>query len=219
VALQNDKQEKAMTVLHTLLCLVSAASALFLPVAAHSQSTIRAAAPLTLKSSWLQTTSRSALGLNLGRSQRSQSSLPCASTTLLCDSGERAAHLYANAMVGKYWGVEVGYVDMGRIALAGSEGRAQGLNLSLIGKASLGQSLGVFGKLGTTYGRTETSMLGAGTLAGSEQGFGLSYGAGVSFALTPRLSATLEWDSNDLRLPGGGRDPVRSTSLGLQYRY
>ena len=48
---------------------------------------------------------------------------------------------------------------------------------------------------------------------------GLSYGAGVSYDFTPRLSATLEWDSNDFRFASGGRDPVRSTSLGLQYRY
>jgi OmpA-OmpF porin, OOP family len=29
----------------------------------------------------------------------------------------------------------------------------------------------------------------------------------------------VEWESNDFRFAGGGRDPVRSTSLGLQYRY
>jgi hypothetical protein len=38
--------------------------------------------------------------------------------------------------------------------------------------------------------------------------------------VTPRLSATLGWDSYDLRLGGGiPRDTLRSTSLGLQYRY
>ena len=84
----------------------------------------------------------------------------------------------------------------------------------------LGRSFGVFGKVGTTYGRTETSALaGSGIAAGTDHGFGLSYGAGVSYEFTPRLSATLEWDSNDFRFAGSGRDPVRSTSLGLQYRY
>ena len=67
---------------------------------------------------------------------------------------------------------------------------------------------------------SDTAALAAsGIAAGSEQGFGLSYGAGVSYDFTPRLSATLELDSNDFRFAGGGRDPVRSTSLGLQYRY
>ena len=122
-------------------------------------------------------------------------------------------------MIGKFWGVQVGYLDTGRMPGVATESRAQGLNLALVGKASLAHSLGVFGKVGTTYARTETSALGGSPVPGSEQGFGLSYGAGVSFAFTPRLSGTLQWDSNDFRFAGGGRDPVRSTSLGLQYRY
>jgi opacity protein-like surface antigen len=136
---------------------------------------------------------------------------------LICDTAAPPAQLQAGAMVGKFWGMELGYLESGRITAA--QGRTQGLNLSLVGKAPLGQSLGVYGKLGTTYGRSDTSILGAGPGAVSEPGFGLSYGAGVSFAFTPRLSATLEWDSNDYRFPGTGRDPVRSTNLGLQYRY
>jgi len=44
-------------------------------------------------------------------------------------------------------------------------------------------------------------------------------GAGVSYDFNPRISATLQWDSNDFRFAGTGRDPVRSTSLGLQIRY
>jgi hypothetical protein len=168
-----------------------------------------------LKGGW-STGQRTSLGLNVGRIQ---SSLPCTSTTLLCDSSERVTRLSANRMIGNFWGVEVGYVDMARVPRIAGESRAQGLNLSLVGKTPIWQSLGIFGKVGTTYGRTDTSNLGAGPAMASDQGFGLSYGAGVSFAFTPRLSATLEWDSNDFRFAGTGRDPVRSTSLGLQYRY
>ncbi len=129
------------------------------------------------------------------------------------------SRLYGGAMMGNHWGVEIGYLDLGRIAREGGKTHAQGLNLSLVGKAPLVSALGVFGRLGTTYGRTETSTSSAAIAAGTEKGFGLSYGAGLSYDFTPRLSATLEWDSNDFRFAGGGRDPVRSTSLGLQYRY
>ena len=160
---------------------------------------------------------RGYLGLSLGASKYH---VPCPSITLACDTRDNAARLYGGAMVGNYWGVEVGYLDLGRIAREGGKTRAQGLNLSLVGKAPLARSVGVFGRLGTTYGRTETSTSGSSAVAaGSERGFGLSYGAGLSYEFTPRLSATLEWDTNDFRFPGGGRDPVRSTSLGLQYRY
>ncbi len=144
--------------------------------------------------------------------------MDCGGTAFVCDRTDRAVKLSAGTMPGDFWGVELGYLDLGRIARAGGTTRAQGLNFSLVGKAPLGR-LNLFGKLGTTYGRTE-SLTAASTAipGGSGHGLGLSYGAGLSFDFTPRLSATLEWDSNDFRFVGG-RDQVRSTSLGLQYRY
>jgi opacity protein-like surface antigen len=201
-----------MAALRTFLCLVVAAAAsLALPLAAQTPS---ADSP---RSSWLPAPGRSYLGLNLGRSNYN---IPCGSISLLCDDTDRSVKLYAGTMVGNFWGVELGYINMGRVARAGGETKAQGLNLSLVGKAPLARSFGVFGKVGTTYGRTETSAIaGSGITAGDGRGFGLSYGAGVSYDFTPRLSAVLEWESNDFRFAGSGRDPVRSTSLGLQYRY
>jgi OmpA-OmpF porin, OOP family len=213
---QNDKQEPAMTATRTLLCFVPALLALVVPVAAFSQTAASTDSPSFSFAGGWHAAGRSALGLTVGGSRVGAG---CGTTALICDTPDRAARLYANTMIGNHWGVEVGYLDLGRIAAAGAETRAQGLNLSLVGKTPVWKSLGVFGKVGTTYGRTETSIGSAGTAYGTDQGFGLSYSAGVSFAFTPRLSATLEWESTDFRFAGGGRDPVRSTSLGLQYRY
>jgi OOP family OmpA-OmpF porin len=160
---------------------------------------------------------RGYVGLSLGRSRYSA---PCGATSFNCDSTANSVQISAGNMIGNFWGVELGYIDMGRISRGGGTTRAQGLNLSLVGKTPLWQSVGAFGKIGTTYGRTETSALpGSGVNTGSERGFGLSYGAGVSYDFTPRLSATLAWESHDFRFAGSGRDPVRSTSLGLQYKY
>jgi len=208
-----------MRVLRPLLCVLFAASALpAAPAAAQAAFGPDSASVLGIapRGAWLPG-SRSYLGLNLGRSRYNVS---CGTTALLCDDSDRPAELYAGTMVGNFWGVELGYLNMGRIARESAETRAQGLNLSLVGKAQVARSLRVFGKVGSTYGRSETAALAASSIAaGSEQGFGLSYGAGVSYDFTPRLSATLELDSNDFRFSGVGRDPVRSTSLGLQYRY
>jgi OOP family OmpA-OmpF porin len=160
---------------------------------------------------------RGYVGLSLGHSRYSA---PCGPAVFACDSTDNSVQIAAGNMVGNFWGVELGYLDMGRISRGGGTTRARGLDLSLVGKAPLWQSLGVFGKLGTTYGRTETSASPGSTLpTGSESGFGLSYGAGVSYDFTPQLSATLGWDSHDFRFAGTGRDPVRATSLGLQYKY
>lgn len=196
----------------TLLCLAAGvAAAIAWPAAAQTSSTTTAsmAAPY----SWLQG-QRPYIGLSLGRARGSAA---CGATSILCDEA-RPSQLYAGTMIGSFWGAEVGYLQSGRLLRDGAEGRSQGLNLSLVGKARFGSSLGVYGKVGTIYSRTDSSLPGAGLAGGSEQGFGLSYGGGVSYDFTPRLSARLEWDSHDFRL-GGGRDPVRSTSLGLQYRY
>ena len=209
-----------MAALRNLLCVVIAATPVFcLPAAAQLQAAATAAAneadtAAPPRGAWLPG-GRNYLGLNLGRSRYS---ISCPPTSPLCDDSDRSAQLYAGRMIGNFWGVELGYLNLGRVGLPTGEAKAQGLNLSVVGKTQLSPSIRLFGKLGTTYGRTETSRSSS-ALAGSEQGFGLSYGGGLAFDFTPRLSATLAWDSNDLRMPGGGRDPVRSTSLGLQYRY
>ena len=103
------------------------------------------------------------------------------------------------------------------LALSSSRAPAQGLNLAVVGSAHL-SSFGVFGKVGTlSYSRSDTSAMGMGvSLPPEQQSGGLSWGGGVSYDFTPRLSATFEWVSYDLRMPTG---PVRSTDLGLQYRY
>lgn len=195
-----------------MLCFPAAAQ-----VSAEAPSTGDRAVVTPPRGSWLPGGGRSYLGLNLGRSRYS---LACDSTALICDDRDRAAQVYIGTMAGNFWGVELGFLNMGRIARSAGESRAQGLNLSLVGKAQVGSAIGLYGKLGTTYGRTDTSVLGAsGTSIGSGQGFGLSFGGGLSLDLSPQLSATLEWDSNDFRFAGNGRDPVRSTSLGLKFKY
>ena len=202
-----------MPPLRSLLCLLLVAGpAMWTP--AMAQTSTGSSSPATASSGGMR--SHGYLGLSLGRSSYHSS---CPTTSLKCDDTDTAVRLYGGAMMADHWGVEIGYLDLGRIAREGGKTPAQGLNLSLVGKAPLVSSLGVFGRLGTTYGRTETTASSTAIAAGTEKGFGLSYGAGLSYDFTPRLSATLEWDSNDFRFAGGGRDPVRSTSLGLQYRY
>lgn len=158
---------------------------------------------------------RSYLGLNLGRA-RSQA---CSSTALTCDNTQSSTQFYTGTLFGNFWGVELAYSDTARIARAAGDAPAQGLTFSLVGRTQLMPSVGLFGKVGTHYGRGEPSALAAVRAASGGDRFGLSFGAGLSFDFTPRLSATLQWDSVDTSMIAGGRDPVRSTSLGLKYSY
>lgn len=164
-------------------------------------------------SAWSRATSRSYLGLN---ANAAQNRLGCGMATWGC--GNPSVQLHTAQAFGGSWGAEVGIVDLSRAWRGASAGRNQGLNMSLVGRAPLGSSFGMFGKFGATYGLPDgSSVVAPGLAAGAESSFGLSYGAGVSYDFSPRLSATVGWDSHDFRL--SGRDPVRATSVGLQYRY
>ena len=81
--------------------------------------------------------------------------------------------------------------------------------VSLVGRAGFtDSSWALFGRVGSPASARTRAL-------GSENGFGLSYGAGLSWDLSPRTTATVGWDSYDLRLGG----TLRATSLGLQWRY
>jgi OmpA-OmpF porin, OOP family len=203
-----------MAMLRILLCLVIGFAFVHSPPAAAQLSSQLPAVKVTSGTlSHLPTVGRNYLGLNVGRSRYG---VTCGTTSLLCDDAAPSTEFYAGRMIGNFWGVELAYLNAGRVQRAGGDLRAQGLNLSLIGRAPLGHAIGLFGKLGTTYGRTESPALAGNP---NDQGFGIAFGAGVSFDFTRRLSATFELESSDFRFAGTGRDPVRSANLGLQYRY
>jgi OmpA-OmpF porin, OOP family len=203
-----------MALLRNLLCLVMGLVLLdCLPAVAQLPTGLSGVEVTSGNVSHLPTVARSYLGLNVGKSRYN---VPCGSTSLLCDDTAPSAEFYAGRMIGNFWGVELAYLDAGRVQRPGGDLKAQGLNLSLVGRAPLGHAIGLFGKVGTTYGRTENPAL---TGVATDQGFGISYGGGVSLDFTPRLSATFELESSDFRFAGSGRDPVRSASLGLRYRY
>jgi hypothetical protein len=89
--------------------------------------------------------------------------------------------------------------------------RAKESGVSVIGKAGAAPDLGFYGRVGTIASRP---------LAGPVAEGGLTYGVGVSWDFSKRGSASLGWDSYDLRTATGEpRDVRRATSLGLQWRY
>jgi len=184
-----------------------------LGLAAHAQDSASFKDPYSLRMS----NPRGYLGLNVARGHYESQ---CNGTALVCDQANPTARVFAGTPLGANFGAELGYVDLGRVFRPTGEAHAQGLNLSLVGRKRVLSSFDVFGRVGTTYGRTDTTALAASSLpGGTEQGFGLSWGGGMSYEFTPRLSGSIEIESHDLRFSGGVRDPVTSTNLGLRYRY
>lgn len=136
------------------------------------------------------------------------------------DDKDTAGKIYFGGMFNQNFGMELGYINFGKVDRAGGDTKAQGLNLSIVGKAPIGERFDVFGKVGTTYGWTRTSSaIGSGVQGGKENGFGVSYGIGGSYYFTPQIAATLEWERHDLKFAGTGKDGIQAVTVGLRYNY
>jgi OOP family OmpA-OmpF porin len=162
-------------------------------------------------------TSGSRLGLD---PEKVQLRIGCGASLLPCrtEAQALAAQSRPDAM---RWSLEVGAPGEGLASSRGFPHFRQGVDMSLVGSKPLfGSSFSVYGKLGTTYSYFDPAVAVGYGPGPSDSGYGLAFGAGLSMTVTPRLSASFGLDSRDLRLGNTGvRDPVRSTSLGLQYRY
>lgn len=167
--------------------------------------------------SLLPYTRRGYVGLNLGQSD--YGALSCGAGGFSCDDKDVGGMLYTGGMFNDWLGLELGYLNMGRVDRAGGRTEAQGLNVSLVGRLPL-QQFNVFAKGGTTYGRTKVSADALSLVpTGNETGWGVSYGAGVGLELTPAASVVLEWARHDFHVAGNGKQEIDLTSLGVKYRF
>jgi opacity protein-like surface antigen len=136
------------------------------------------------------------------------------------DQGDTAYNIHAGSYFNNNFGMELGYTDFGRVARAGGTTNADAISLSLVGKLPLGTSFNLLGKIGTTWGRTKVSANPAsGIVSGDDGGFGLSYGLGAEFAITPQWSAVLQYESYNLKFAGNRSDRIGATTLGARYSF
>ena len=157
------------------------------------------------------------VGLNAGQSNYS---LGNGLSLFSADDHDTAYSIYTGTFVNPNFGLELGYTNFGKIERAGGRTKAEGINLSLVGRAPISPSFNLLGKLGTTYGRTDVSSIpGSGVAAGKETGFGVSYGLGAEYVFNPQLSAVLQYDEHRLKFSGEGRDRISATTVGLRYRF
>ena len=117
-------------------------------------------------------------------------------------------------------GLELGYTDFGSISRAGGRTKADGINLSLIGRLPMSGSFNLLGKVGALYGRTDvSSAAGSGITGSSESGFDWTYGLGLEYAFHPKWSGVLQYDENYLKFSNTGRDRITAVSLGIRHRF
>lgn len=136
------------------------------------------------------------------------------------DDGDTSYSIRGGSFFNANLGMEIGYTNFGKINRAGGTTKAEGINLSVVGRMPLSPSFNVLGKIGTTYGHTNVSSNPAsGVVAGSEKDFGLSYGIGAEYLLTPQWSGVLQYESTKMQFAGDRSDRVGLTSLSARYRF
>ena len=169
------------------------------------------------RASWIPYTRNGYMGLNLGRSNFGTS---CGNLALRCDNRDTYGHIYLGGYFNPYFGAEIGYVNLGDIRRAGGSTEADGVNVSLVAKAPLAPNFSLYGKLGATYGRTRVSAAaGSGIASGREKDWGGAYAVGASYDFSSNWAAVLEFNRTRFNFAGNDREWVRSTSIGLQYRF
>lgn len=132
---------------------------------------------------------------------------------------DNAYSIYAGSYFNPNFGLELGYIDFGRINRGGGTTRAKGANLSLIGKLPLSDAFSLTGRVGGTYSRSDvSSAFGSGIASGRESGFGVSYGVGGEYAFNNNWAAVVQYDEHDVRFITS-KENINVVSVGLKYRF
>lgn len=136
------------------------------------------------------------------------------------DEGDTAYSIRGGNFFNSNIGMEIGYTNFGSVHRAGGTTKAEGINLSLLGRMPLNQNFNLLAKIGTTYAKTDVSSNPtSGVVAGSESEFGLSYGIGAEYLFTPQWSGVLQYESQNMKFAGDRTDRVGVTSLSARYRF
>lgn len=158
--------------------------------------------------------SRSYVSLHLGSAGFDIDCLPGST----CDDKSTAGKVAIGTMHSSRMGFELAYLYFGEAQTGLADQKAQGLNLSLVLQQPFDSGFLLFGRIGGTYGYTDTDASLPGDASGTEQGFGLSYGLGVGYRLNQSLDVTLEADRHRFDFADGEQD-IDLLSLGVRYRF
>jgi hypothetical protein len=127
---------------------------------------------------------------------------------------------YGNYFINPNVGMEAAYTHFGNASRSGGTTTAEGISLSLIGKAPLSETFNLLGKIGTTYAHTDVSANPlSGASQGSQSGFDWSYGIGLEMAINKQWSGVLSYDERFMAFPGADSAKVSTTMLGARMRF
>lgn len=169
------------------------------------------------RDSWLPYTTAGYIGLSVGSGTLEDSGCVTGQT---CDDFDGALSVVTGGMFTPYLGMQLGYFRLGDATRNGGKVKVSGVNLSLTGVAPLGTNFSLVGRVGGTYGWTDTSVgTGVATASGEENTFAPAYGVGVSWDFNRNWSATVDWDRHHLRYAGDEKRNTDIATIGFKYRF
>jgi opacity protein-like surface antigen len=141
-------------------------------------------------------------------------------TQFECDDQDTAWKAYFGGQFNRIVGMEFGYTDFGRINAGTGNVEAYAIPVTVTLGSPIGERFRVFGKVGGLYSRTDVrvSILDADDRSGSDNGFGWTYGAGLTFAVAPNIDLRADWDRHRMDFVRGERD-VDMLSAGVNFRF
>lgn len=166
-------------------------------------------------------------GFNFGQSRADD--VDCTGTTA-CDDKDTAFSIFAGYQVNQNFGVEFGYVDLGRASLdvPGFGGlvairfESTGFEVSGVGIIPINQQLSFYGKLGLFLWDLDVRATGSGgTAALSEDGTDLTFALGARYSLMRNVALHVQWqrykDIGDASTTG--QSDIDVIGAGLLFRF
>lgn len=132
-----------------------------------------------------------------------------------CDDTDSGLKLYAGNEISRNLGVELGWVDLGKVTASGPGGSAKvevdGFQIAALGILPVNPRFSVFGKVGLYL--WDVSATGSGGSL-SDDGSDIMFGLGLNWNLTQNLDLRAEWEQFDI-----DGDDVSLISAGVRLRF
>jgi len=144
----------------------------------------------------------------------------CPGVGFECDRTQNAWKVFAGSRFNKWAGGEISYLRADNFKRGGGDTDLQLINLGLLAGIPFGMNSALFAKGGVLWGHAEATGLALGGDAGSQNGWGPSFGLGAQMGVTKNWALRVDLDRYRPKLPGGtGRQNLDTLMLGVQYSF
>ena len=164
------------------------------------------------------------IGGSVGQSDTDNSITSGLITSGTVDGTDTGYKLFGGYQFNQHFGLELAYVDLGKVSYSGSSGAApvtggkvetSGINFSAVGTLPLNPSFALFGKIGVfVWDAKASDVTGGAPFSATDDGTDVSYGIGASFNITKNISARAEWER--FKLDSSDADLL---SIGIVFRF